>query len=72
MKRIKNQIRGHLAVILGKEQGDLSGAILALDELRAQAGGHLGHYLAKRSYQKAWILLDGGDPEKGVCGGKHP
>ena len=27
----------------------------------------LGHYLQKRSYQKAKILLEGGDPEAGAC-----
>ena len=61
-------IRHQLAVILGHEEGDLGEAIRALDSLREAAGGHLGHYLAKRSYQKAWIFLEGGDPEKGTCG----
>jgi hypothetical protein len=61
-------IRRHLAVILGKEQGDLAQAIGSLDRLKESVSGHLSHYLAKRSYQKAWILLEGGDPEKGICG----
>ena len=64
---LREQIRSHLAVVLGKEPGDLPAAIGVLDELRGSARGHLAHYLAKRSYQKAWILLEGGDPEKGVC-----
>ena len=64
---LKTTLRGHLAVILGKEEGDLAAAILALDGLKASVQGHLAHYLAKRSYQKAWVLLEGGDPEKGIC-----
>jgi NTP pyrophosphatase (non-canonical NTP hydrolase) len=62
------QIRRNLAVILGDEAGELADAIRSLDALRAEADGQLGHYLAKRSYQKAWILLEGGDPEAGGCG----
>ncbi|NDV62989.1 hypothetical protein G0Q06_11045 [Puniceicoccales bacterium CK1056] len=61
-------IRRHLAVILGIDKGDLAEAISALDAAKLSATGHLSHYLAKRSYQKAWILLEGGDPEKGICG----
>jgi hypothetical protein len=61
-------IRRHLAIILGNEPGDLAGAIRELDRIKETVSGHLSHYLAKRSYQKAWILLEGGDPEKGVCG----
>ena len=62
------EIRNCLAVILGHQAGDLARAIRRLDELKAAVGGHLSHYLGKRSYQKAWILLEGGDPEKGGCG----
>lgn len=65
--KLRTTIRQHLAVILGRESGDLAVSIRALDELKGSATGHLAHYLAKRSYGKAWILLDGGDPEKGVC-----
>lgn len=61
-------IRDSLEIILGREKGDLAEAIARLDRLKGLARGHLGHYLANRSYQKAWILLEGGDPEKGVCG----
>ena len=71
-KHEENEVRGHLAVILGKRPGDLAGSIRALDALRDSAQGHLAHYLARRSYQKAWILLEGGDPEKAICGGRHP
>lgn len=62
------EIRGALAVVLGKQTGDLEEAIRTLDHLKTSASGHLAHYLTKRSYAKAWILLEGGDPEKGTCG----
>jgi hypothetical protein len=65
--KLTDEIRGHLAVILGKEAGDLGEALVALDGMKSSVKGHLAHYLAKRSYEKAWILLEGGDPEKGVC-----
>ena len=64
-------IRESLAVVLGQSPGDLAAAIRRLDQLKDRASGHLGHYLAKRSYQKAWLFLQGGDPEKGICGGRH-
>lgn len=62
-----DEIRGCLEVVLGRQAGHLAPAIRRLDELRGTAQGHLAHYLAKRSYQKAWILLEGDDPEKGTC-----
>ncbi|MGC9451555.1 MAG: hypothetical protein ACP5I4_08920 [Oceanipulchritudo sp.] len=62
-----DEIRACLAVVLGRKEGDLRLAIRHLDLLRESVRGHLGHYLGKRSYQKAWILLEGGDPEKGTC-----
>jgi hypothetical protein len=64
---LTDEIKRHLAVILGREPGDLAGAIGALDQLRGETSGHLSHYLAKRSYEKAWILLSGENPERGVC-----
>jgi hypothetical protein len=66
--KTEHDIRQCLAVILGHESGDLETAIRTLDTLKVSATGHLGHYLTKRSYQKAWILLEGDDPEKGTCG----
>ena len=65
--KCEHDIRQCLAVILGHEAGDLETAIRTLDTLKVSATGHLAHYLTKRSYQKAWILLEGGDPEKGTC-----
>jgi len=65
---LQEEIRSSLAIVLGKEQGDLQEALVRLDGARASVTGPLGHYLSRRSYEKAWILLEGGDPEKGVCG----
>lgn len=59
--------RASLAIILGYEQGSLPEAIRQLDDLGPQTSGHLSHYLASRSYQKAWIHLQGESPEKGRC-----
>lgn len=61
------EIRACLGVVLGREEGDLAQSIRRMDSLREEAQGHLRHYLGKRSYEKAWILLEGGDPEKGIC-----
>jgi len=63
----EQDIRRCLGVVLGREPGDLEEAIRTLDNLKTSTGGHLFHYLSKRSYEKAWILLEGGDPEKGIC-----
>jgi hypothetical protein len=67
-QQMNGEILENLEVVLQKREGDLARAILALDSAAERVTGHLAHYLKKRSYQKAWILLQGGDPEKGVCG----
>lgn len=67
-QQLSEKILQELAVVLQKKEGDLAAAILSLDSLKGSVSGHLSHYLKNRSYQKAWILLNGGDPEKGVCG----
>jgi hypothetical protein len=66
-EELKRQIQAHLAIVLGRESGDLPAAIAGLDSLKGSTRGHLSHYLEKRSYAKAWILLEGENPEKGVC-----
>lgn len=66
-QQLREKIIENLEVILQKRTGDLGAAIQSLDSLRSAATGHLAHYLKNRSYEKAWILLQGGDPEKGVC-----
>ena len=51
---------------------ELPRAIQALDEVLAERGnelpGRLRHFLENRSYQKALVFLEGGEPEKGTCG----
>ena len=64
---LNEQILTQLAVIMGREKGDLATAIRTLDSLKPSAKGHLSHYLEKRSYEKAWILLNDETPEKGSC-----
>jgi hypothetical protein len=65
---MEEEIREHLGVILGKHPGDIRESLSRLDALQADVAGHLAHYLAKRSYEKAWIWLEGGQPESGICG----
>ena len=52
--------------------GELPMAIQALDQILAERGnelpGRLRHFLENRSYQKALVFLEGGEPEKGTCG----
>ena len=52
--------------------GELPMAIQALDKALADRGnelpGRLRHFLENRSYQKALVFLEGGEPEKGTCG----
>ena len=67
-KQIRESILENLEIVLRKREGNLVQAIQSLDTLKARARGHLSHYLVKRSYEKAWLLLNGGDPEKGICG----
>ena len=66
-EQLRERIIENLEIILQKKEGDLTSAILSLDSLKSAVSGHLSHYLTKRSYEKAWILLNGDDPEKGVC-----
>ena len=63
-----NKVRSELAVVLGESSGDLVEALNRLDDLKGGASGNLRHYLAQRSYQKAWLWLQGGTPESGICG----
>ena len=62
------KIRYHLGVILGHETGCLPDAIEYLDEQKDMVEGHLSHFLKNRSYQKAWVFLQGEKPESGICG----
>ena len=53
--------------------GELGESLRRLDEIvkDAQAALHprLRHFLENRSYGKALLWLEDGEPEKGVCGG---
>ena len=52
--------------------GELALAIRSLDEVlgdqEKELPGRLRHFLEKRSYEKALVFLEGGEPEKGTCG----
>jgi len=64
---LREHIRHHLRVILGKEEGAIADSLRALDAAAGEAPGELRHYLRKRSYAKAEIWLDGGQPPHGTC-----
>ena len=53
--------------------GGLVKALQRLDEISrdptVELHPRLKHFLMNRSYEKALIWLDDGEPEKGVCGG---
>ena len=50
---------------------DLKTALRNLDEIVIQEGTQmdtkLRHFLNNRSYEKALLWIEGGEPEKGVC-----
>lgn len=69
-----NEIRESLLAIISpndKEDTDLIGTLRKLDEVVQQNGKELNprlrHFLENRSYEKALLWIDGGEPEKGVC-----
>ena len=70
-----DEVRNHLRKIVFSVDGvagELPMAIQALDKVLAERGnelpGRLRHFLENRSYQKALVFLEGGEPEKGTCG----
>ena len=70
-----DEVRNHLRKIVFSVDGvagELPMAIQALDQILAERGnelpGRLRHFLENRSYQKALVFLEGGEPEKGTCG----
>lgn len=63
----RDHIRHHLRVILGKKDGAIADSLRALDAAAGEVPGELRHYLRKRSYAKAEIWLDGGQPPHGTC-----
>ena len=56
----------------GENVGSLPDALKSLDEIahNSSAGLHprLKHFLQNRSYEKALIWLNNGEPDKGTCG----
>ncbi len=52
--------------------GEVGLAIRSLDEVlgdqEKELPGRLRHFLENRSYAKALVFLQGGEPEKGTCG----
>ena len=56
----------------GENVGRLPHALKSLDEIahNSSAGLHprLKHFLQNRSYEKALIWLNNGEPDKGTCG----
>lgn len=52
--------------------GSISNALLTLDEIVANPTSNLHprlkHFLQNRSYEKALVWIEGGQPEKGTCG----
>ena len=70
-----DEVRNHLRTIVFSADGiagELPMAIQALDKVLTERGnelpGRLRHFLENRSYQKALVFLEGGEPEKGTCG----
>lgn len=70
-----NEVLNHLRTIVFSADGvaeELPRAIQELDKVLAERGndlpGRLRHFLENRSYQKALVFLEGGEPEKGTCG----
>ena len=70
-----DEVWNHLRTIVFSADGvarELPMAIQALDKVLAERGnelpGRLRHFLENRSYQKALVFLEGGEPEKGTCG----
>ena len=70
-----DEVLNHLRTIVFSADGvaeELPSAIQELDkflaERRSELPGRLRHFLENRSYQKALVFLEGGEPEKGTCG----
>ncbi len=71
-----NEVLQSLRIILNPGEagpGELASAIRFLDEALGDPGkelpDRLRHFLENRSYGKALVFLEGGKPEKGICGG---
>ena len=70
-----DEIENHLKKIvypMSAQKGSLSVAIKGLDQIVHKSSDELHpklkHFLQNRSYEKALVWLNNGDPEKGTCG----
>ena len=70
-----DEVLNHLRTIVFSAEvvaEELPRAIQSLDKVLDERGhdlpGRLRHFLENRSYQKALVFLEGGEPEKGTCG----
>ena len=72
MEEIKNCLRT-ITTPRSARAGELGKSLQRLDEIAKDAGAglhpRLRHFLENRSYEKALLWLEDGEPEKGVCGG---
>ena len=54
-----------------KEKPNLLVALRKLDECVQESGNEMNprlrHFLENRSYEKALLWIEGGEPEKGIC-----
>ena len=71
---MKDEIRVSLKAIVSPVENKQTDLVEALRTLDAIVSNHFGdlhpqmrHFLQNRSYEKALLWLDGGEPEKGVC-----
>ena len=69
-----DEIKDSLLAIVStneKDKPDLVGALRKLDECVQNRGNEMNprlrHFLENRSYEKALLWIDGGEPEKGIC-----
>ena len=69
-----DEIKDSLLAIVSpnkQERPDLVGALRKLDEYVQHKGDELNprlrHFLENRSYEKALLWIEGGEPEKGIC-----
>ena len=69
-----DEIKDSLLAIVSpnkQERPDLVGALRKLDECVQHKGDEMNprlrHFLENRSYEKALLWIEGGEPEKGIC-----
>lgn len=68
---LRERLATMLAATQSRDAGRIAETIQQLDEYVASRGhllpAMLRHYLANRSYQKAWEYLNGETPAAGTC-----